>query len=211
MDPLTAGIISGGVGAIGGYLQNEGMSSNADKQMHFQRGMSDTAHQREVADLRAAGLNPLLSALGSGAPSAPGAMANVSNMGEGLSKGIDTAIAIRAQNKELESRDAQIGNLKADTANKAATAGLIRSQTIQTAADARNKTYQNVLFDKTLDAQAKKLMNEGKYSEAKEIMGLINSGASSAGQLLGGGALLQIPKLLQSFKKSPQLKLPGMK
>lgn len=52
---------------------NQWSAEQAMKQMEFQERMSNTAHQREMDDLKASGLNPILSAK-SGATSPSGAM-----------------------------------------------------------------------------------------------------------------------------------------
>lgn len=58
---------------------NEFNAEQAQIQRDWSEAMSATAHQREVADLRAAGLNPVISAYGSGASVGSGAAASSSN------------------------------------------------------------------------------------------------------------------------------------
>lgn len=73
---LGFGLLGGAADVYSAQQANRQAEATANKQMDFQKMMSDTSHQREVEDLKKAGLNPLLS-LNQGASTPQGAQASV--------------------------------------------------------------------------------------------------------------------------------------
>ena len=93
----------------------------AKKHRAWQKHQTDTSHQREVRDLRRAGLNPILSAGGQGAASAQGAMAQVPDYGDAVDtgvKGAATAISAKIAKHQIGVMTANQENIEAGTAYK---------------------------------------------------------------------------------------------
>lgn len=143
------GAIIGGL--AGGMYSDYRARKEADKNRNFQANMSNTSHVREVNDLRAAGLNPILSA-NAGASTPSGATAQTSDMGS-------TALDAMRLKEDIK-------NIRAQTELATATA------------NRENATAKN-LIDSNRGIKAESETKGTLLDKVLQGMGIINSGQSA--------------------------------
>lgn len=101
-------LVGFGADALGGLWSAKQTKDSASKAMRYQTRMSNTSYQRGMADMKAAGLNPIL-AYKQGGASVPQGQAP--SIGNPISHGVSSAISqqrVRAEVDNLQATNKQI-------------------------------------------------------------------------------------------------------
>jgi ribosomal protein L20 len=175
---IASPLIGGAIDLVGGKSTAKQMQSRAQDQMNFQERMSNTAYQRAMADMKKAGINPIMVSKLGGASTPTGAMAGTPDMSQIGSRAMQRLATAR----QMQLTDSQINNVKADTFSKEANSAKILAQIKNINADTRIKTTEfgmsardlNMLIERNLSRLEFKhtvwnQMGSEFYAEAKDI------------------------------------------
>lgn len=162
---VAAPLVGGALQFLGAGQTNQANRDIATQGNEFQERMSNTAHQREVADLIAAGLNPILS-VNKGASSPSALTATMQNPYQGLAASVQESVRLH---NERDMQNYQKESISEDISNKKIQNQLLQSQVNAQKLD--NQMKQLEMPTSLLKSKASEKMLEAMSNSAKLLEG----------------------------------------
>lgn len=224
-DVLIGTALTAGSGLLTGLFNRDSQEKTNEAQMafnaqqselnrQFQERMSNTAYQRGMADMKAAGLNPILAYQKGGASAPSGGQASASLVapkfeGNPVGESINTALAMRRNAQELKNMEAVKLNTEMDTILKGA-------QTSNTAAQQRRIIQQTDISEP--DRTRARIDNQVLQNSAMEAVRKAGTGVEEAARAAGGvadvagrfvGSALGVKRLMQGRRSTEERTTTG--